>query len=405
MQEIFVYKPYNFLPPRRGRLIPNLAVWLRLFDRFLHRKEGVVAGECRNAERLSESIEAGHGILLAPNHSRMADPLVMGFLARDCKCIFYGMASWHLFNRGWFYREAIRSLGGFSVNREGLDRRSVDAAVQFLHSGERPLIIFPEGTTSRTNDRLMSLLEGVSFVARTAAKRRKKDGVGTVVVHPVAIKYVFEGDIKESCEPVLESIEKRLSWRPQNSTPLIERVRKLGETLLTIKEIEHLHAAQTGDLIDRQTRLIEHLVAPLEEDWLGSAQNGGIVARIKALRMKILPEYIEQATDSPRKRQLWDQLSNTYLAQQISCYPDGYVAELPTVDRIRETVERFEEDLTDRASIHGPMRAIIDVGEAIEVDPSARRVNGVDPLTDVLAADLQEMLDALAHESPLHSEK
>ena len=35
-----------------------------------------------------------------------------------------------------------------------------------------------------------------------------------------------------------------------------------------------------------------------------------------------------------------------------------------------ETVERFEEDLTDRIRLHGPIRAKIMIGEAIEVSPT-----------------------------------
>jgi hypothetical protein len=67
-------------------------------------------------------------------------------------------------------------------------------------------------------------------------------------------------------------------------------------------------------------------------------------------------------------------------------------------------VERFEEDLTDRATVHGSLKVIIEVGEAIEVSPQRDRTAITDPLMDRIKADLQGMLDRLALESPLYKD-
>jgi len=43
-------------------------------------------------------------------------------------------------------------------------------------------------------------------MARTAAKRRAKDeGTGKVVIHPVAIKYIFHGDLEKEVDPTLDA--------------------------------------------------------------------------------------------------------------------------------------------------------------------------------------------------------
>ena len=84
------------------------------------------------------------------------------------------MASWHLFQRGWFNSWAIRHMGAFSVNREGVDRQAINTAVDLLAEAKRPLIIFPEGATSRTADFLHALLDGVAFIARAAAKKHER---------------------------------------------------------------------------------------------------------------------------------------------------------------------------------------------------------------------------------------
>ena len=155
---------------------------------WLKKNEGLKGFEIRNVGRLKKSLESGHGILLTPNHCRYADPLVFGWLAKAVKCNVYAMASWHLFNQSGFMAWAIRKMGGFSVYREGVDRQAIQMAIEILSSAERPLIIFPEGAITRTNDQLHALLEGVAFIARTAAKRRSREAAGKkVVMHPIAL--------------------------------------------------------------------------------------------------------------------------------------------------------------------------------------------------------------------------
>lgn len=399
MQDIIIEKPYRFIPPHRGNWIPSLVQKVRLVDKYLNWFEGIHSYEIRHADRLTKSLSEGCGILLAPNHCRYADPLAIGFLAREVGVYVYAMASWHLFHQGWLQAFAIRMCGGFSVNREGLDRTSLDTAVDMLTEGRRPLVVFPEGTVFRTNDRLHPLLDGVSFLARTAARRRAKAGRGRVVVHPVAIKYLFRGDLAKTVEPVLASIEERITWsKYHRGTDLLERVQRIGEALLTLKEIQYLGTAQSGTLEERKTRLIERLLAPLESQLLGRVQDDFILPRIKQLRAKIVPPLIEAKVSAEERDVVWRQLEEIYVAQQISSYPNGYLDE-PTDMRLLETVERFEEDLTDRASIHRPLHAILEVGEAIEA-PIARPKKGeADPIMEPLSQRLQAMLNRLSHEA------
>src|SRR5207253_9038616 len=120
---------------------------------------------------------------------------------------------------------------------------------------------------TRTNDRLNTLLDGTAFIARAAAKQRTKlEPPGRVVVHPVGIKYFFQGDAEAAAGPVLDAIEQRLSWQQQNHLPLRERIRKVGEALLTLKEMEYLGAVQTGTRAERLQGLIDCVIRPLEEE-------------------------------------------------------------------------------------------------------------------------------------------
>jgi hypothetical protein len=61
-----------------------------------------------------------------------------------------------------------------------------------------------------------------------------------------------------------------------------------------------------------------------------------------------------------------------------------------------ETVERFEEDITDVARPHAPMRAVVVVGDAIEVSPERTRNADGDPLMVAIREQLESMLAASA---------
>jgi N-acetylglutamate synthase-like GNAT family acetyltransferase len=85
-------------------------------------------------------------------------------------------------------------------------------------------------------------------------------------------------------------------------------------------------------------------------------------------------------------------LADVYLAQQLFHYPPDYVKSNPTPERILETVERFEEDLTDKIRVHGPISATVTVGTAIAVNPTREGRGSGDPLLQQIESQLREML-------------
>ncbi len=405
MQQIFTLNPYKFVPAIENKFFSRVNRFLRFHRLIIWKLEGVRGHEVRGQHHLKESMSAGHSILLAPNHSRTADPIALGFICEDVGVDMYAMASWHLFNQGWVMKQFIRCVGAFSVNREGMDRASIDKAISLLTSAQRPLVIFPEGSTSRTNDRLMPFLDGVSFIARATAKKREKVDGGKTVIHPVAIRYSYQGDIDRSLQPILKNIEERMTWLPNRVPEMLPRLQRIGLALLSMREIEIFGHEQTGSPQERQDALIQQLLSPLEQKWLGGIQTGNSSSRIKNLRTKIFPELTEGKFDAAEKERRFADLRDTYVAHQMACFPLNYLKEYPSVDRIRETVERFEEDMTDKATLHHPLKCIIEIGEAVAVDSQRqRRGEEGDPLMNDIIARLQSMLTALGNESPMYRE-
>jgi 1-acyl-sn-glycerol-3-phosphate acyltransferase len=399
MQNIVIDKPYRFVPPRHGKIWPR--VLTAFLPRYLRKNFGVESCQVYGIEHLKESLAAGHGTMLTPNHCRPCDPLVVAVAASRLSQPLYCMASWHLFMQGRFYGWLLPRCGAFSVYREGLDREALKCAIDVLAAARRPLVLFPEGAVTRTNDRLNHLMDGTAFIARSAAKQRgAASPPGKVVVHPVAIRYFFGGRIEQAIAPVLEEIERRLSWQPQSDKSLVERMRKVGDALLTLKEIEYFEAPQPGTLDERLKCLIDKILAPLEEEWLKGKRDGDVVSRVKTLRAAILPDMISGQTTEEERAKRWRQLLDCYLAQQASFYPPNYFNSPPTPEQMLETAERFEEDLTDQARAHRPLRAAVAVGPAIEVNPARQRGAEVDPLMAEVRSRLETMLTELKEKRP-----
>ena len=204
---------------------------------------------------------------------------------------------------------------------------------------------------------------------------------------------------------MLSSIEKRLSWQPQEGHCLVERIYRVGNALLSLKEQEYLGQSHTGELDERLTRLINHLLAPLESEWLKGTKEGSTILRVKELRRAILPAMIDGNLAPAELDRRWKHLKTASFAQSISLYPARYVASKPTAERILETVERFNEHLNGDETVHGPMKAIIQVGEPIEVSPKRDRSSKVDALLQSVEQQLKQLLEATATDCSMYTRR
>jgi 1-acyl-sn-glycerol-3-phosphate acyltransferase len=269
---------------------------------------------------------------------------------------------------GRFQALLLRRLGAFSVYREGLDRTAIKTAIDLLAEARRPLVIFPEGIVTRSNDRLAALIEGTGFIARSAAKQRAKTGAGgRTLLLPVGLRYRFLGDLVATAGPVLDRIETRLTWTPRPDLTLIERLRRAGNAILGLQELELVGEFRHETIHERLTRLIDEILGPLEVEWKVKRRESDVPSRVRALRTAILPQLVEGGLADAERDRRWEQLARLYRAQQLSLYPAGYLDGNPSTERVLETVERLEEDLTDDAAVHRPIAVTVHVGEAIEV--------------------------------------
>jgi hypothetical protein len=412
VQQRYFSEPYQFVPPYRSRL------WCRLFrpifPRYVRKSLGLARLEFRGLDHLQQSLDAGAGILLTPNHSRWLDAGAVAMLGLTLRQFFYYLVSYHLFKQsrlqGWY----LHRLGCFSVQREGADREAIRTSAAILSRAERPLVIFPEGTWFRQNDRVGPMQEGVALIARHAARTATRP----LVIHPVAIKYWLLEDPRAALRERLARLEVRLAWRPREDLELLPRIDRALGALLTVKEIEHFGAPRAGPLAERIHGLAESHIQRLEGKWLGkgvkrvdasgpshSSANGegraGHLERIRHLRQRLVRTLRESTEVAAVKRQLDDLL----FCENLIANSQDYLYERPSYERLAEAVERLEETLSDGPENPlAPLGAVVEVGPALPIaagqtERSAAREGG-DGLMQRLSAALQGQLTALLAQGP-----
>jgi 1-acyl-sn-glycerol-3-phosphate acyltransferase len=364
MASMAMDKSHHFFPPYPWNFFPKVLSFV--VPLYLHRKHGIVDFEFWGLENLKQSLSLNCSVLLTPNHCSEADPLVMAWLSHVVGKPFYYMASRHLFMEGQLQAFVLQAFGAFSVFREGADKAAVKTAIGILVEGKRPLVVFPEGFVARPNDRVRPFLDGVSLIVQLAGKERAKQFPDKPLkIHPIAIRYKLLSDPTPSLHETLDEIEQKFIWK-KREMPLRERILKVGEALLTLKELEYFNEAKSGDVSKRLDNLINHLLEKLEVKWLKGKKHVKFFENINALRHAVLEKLLRDDITPEEKKECLDDLDEIELVVQLSCYPADYLGENPSLERMTEIVEQFEADTTGKSRVHAKWKAIVKVGTGIE---------------------------------------
>jgi hypothetical protein len=382
-------------PPRWWS--PKLNSWWVLLWRLLRwqlrvKVQRLVEIEVRGLEHLSKAIAEGCGVLITPNHSGHADPLILYKAADQVGCCFYFMASWQVFAKSSPLRRMIlRQHGCFSVDREGSDMRSFRQAVEILQNSPNPLVIFPEGEVYHLNDRVTPFNEGPAAIAMTAAKDMRR----SVVCVPCGIKYQYTEDPTDELVELMGQLEERILWRVRDDLPLAERIYRFAEGALALKELEYLGHTQKGSLPDRINSLSDQVLSRLEGRYKRSAKDLTLPKRVKMLRKEAIKLQGASDENSQQREQARLDIEDLFFVTQLFSYPGDYVAGKPTIERMSETLDKFEEDVLKlpTATIRGSRRAIVSFGEGIIVERGHDKRDAVHSLTEIFEQKVQVLLD------------
>jgi hypothetical protein len=379
-------EPYRFIPPHRGVFWSHVA--RRTIPIKLRRSMRVLKWEFEGLDYLRDSLRQGAGIVLAANHCRFADPMVLGMLGVAVERYFYYMASYHLFRQSRLMGWILNRIGGFSIWREGPDREAIRASARILAEAERPLVVFPEGTWFRQNDRVAPLQEGLFLITRQAARQSERP----ILIHPVGVKYWLLEDPRPELRSRLRRHEQRLGWHPQDHLELVERLEKLGGALLGLKEVEHFGQAQPGTLDERTARLTDSSVRGLEKFYLGREFDGWLMERVRRLRQRLVRRLVEGAGD--QEERVRRALADLLFCENVDAKPQDYLREHPTLERLTETLERLEEAMTDDLELTvAPAGAVVAVGPPLDARATGEEDSAAQAAR--LRAAIQGQVDSL----------
>lgn len=294
----------------------------------------------------------------------------------------------------------MQRLGCFSIDREGTDRQAFKQAVHVLQDEPHPLLIFPEGDVYHTTDYVTPFRDGAAAIAMTAAKRSKRP---TVIV-PCGIKFWYIDDPRDGLLATMQQIEERLHLRVVVDSPLPDRIRRLAEAALALKELDYLGYTCSGRLRDRIRGLLETVISRLEQRHAVRDTRGTPPERVKALRQAIIRRLEDEenppAIDSREERQLHCDMEDLFFAMQLYSYRGDYLAGHPSIERLAETIDKFEEDVLglDYPTVRGRRYVKIRFGEPIELAPGKSGRSAAD-LTKRMQSAVQAQIDALNTQS------
>lgn len=383
-------------PPRWwGPLLSPLAVWLSGGLRRLIIRSGprIADVEVRGAEHVRGALDAGHGVLITPNHSVHGDPMVVYEAAGEFGSPLYFMAGWQVLGLvNPITRAFLRLHGCFSVDRDGTDRQALQQAVDVLQNRSEPLVVFPEGEVYHCNERVTPFREGPAAMAVMAARKADRD----VVIVPCGLRYYYVEDPLPELLKLMDDVEAALFWRPTRERPFAERLYRVADGMLGLKELEFLGAARQGPVPERIGFLADGVLKRVEEKYGILSEGKTIPERIKLGRQRAISAISDADEQSAEYRACADDLDDCYLCAQLFSYPGDYVAERPSIDRLAETLDKFEEDVLKcySATVRGERQSTISFGEPIEVEYTRDRSASAE-LTSRLEERVQQLLDEI----------
>ncbi|MEX0819027.1 MAG: lysophospholipid acyltransferase family protein [Pirellulaceae bacterium] len=368
--------------------------WRPLRQRRAAWQHGLVDVQVRGLEHLIEASAGPQSVLITPNHPTHADPFALLAAADRFGQPFYFMTAWQVFAMTHRVgRRVLRQHGCFSINREGHDLPALRQAIRILEQGTQPLVIFPEGEVFHLNDRATPFRKGAATAAMLAARRSGRP----VACVPCAIKFQYVDDPTPALLPLMDRLERALSWKPLSDMPLVTRVRRFSEGFLSLKETEYFGSPRAGCLARRLMALVGLILGRMEDRFQIASPRASVPERVKQLR-QVLIANLERHPANHSQRPRWEQdLDDLFFAMQLFSYPADYLAGHPSIERLAETLDKFEEDVlgAPTASLRGARRAIVQFGEPVAAQPGKRRPGAVDDLTHALHAGVQQMLDQI----------
>jgi len=358
----------------------------------------------------------GKRVILTPNHAEMTEPYAIFYLSRLLREEFNYLTAREVFEDYFPAGRLLQALGCYSVVRGAPDRNALRATTKILVEGKHWLVIFPEGVAVGLGDALMPFQPGIGqFAFRAYEELIKKGGDSSIFFIPIAIKTFYTQNMDASINQALRRLEMRLlPGKDHRNKDYHERLLSLGEALLMSKEQEYSVLPRPGAPLSERISVMKELIITttarqigVEDhpehilpdrlrdlinalDQMAHQQNQGDDQNQEPLqalrdRAKMLRRHLETATN-------FMALDLSYLVLQM------------TTERFLDIVGLLEREVFGRRRFWGPRKAIIKVGEPMDLNNFAdqyriSKKETFQEISSVLEAKVRKMLFELSSQS------
>ena len=225
----------------------------------------------------------------------------------------------------------------------------------------------------------MTFRPGAAAIALSAARR----GTRKIVAIPCAIKFWYIDDPTDHLLDLVKRLEDRLLLSPQPERSLVDRIYRLAEAVLALKELDILGETRTGRMQERINYLTNHILTRIEQRYQLHPNGRSTPERVKDLRQRIIGQSDgngtrngnhsvgKHAVDNYAEEQQCPErdMEELFLVMQLYSYPGGYLRQDPSIERLAETLDKFEEDIlhADLPSVRGRRRVTIRFGPPLDV--------------------------------------
>jgi hypothetical protein len=222
-------------------------------------------------------------------------------------------------------------------------------------------------------------------------------------------RFVDGHDPLPNLQASMAGLESRFTWWIKSKCDLIDRIYAFAEGMLALKELEYFGQVSSGPVKPRIQHLRDTILDALEDKLVGKRRTEEIPVRVKELRRVCLDRLAQPETTVCEADLLRRDLNDLFVAMQLFSYPGDYLLHEPTVERVAETVQKFEEDLLgyDAARPAGPRKVVVRLGEPIDVGAflaSAGKRGASSVLTQEMERRIQGLLDATGPGRPWERE-
>jgi 1-acyl-sn-glycerol-3-phosphate acyltransferase len=375
--------------------------WVRATKGYRHRiirQQLIQSVEIQQSEHLTSALNANRGVMVCPNHSTHYDSNCLYKAADELETSLYFMTAWQVFGVSSRLEQwALQHSGCFSINREGNDRKAFKQAIEILQHQPEPLVVFPEGDIYHISDYVMPFREGAAAIALSAARKAERD----VVIIPCGIRFWYLEDPTPQLQQQAAELEQRVYLHSDSRMGVRERILKLSEALLALKEVDYIGQTRSGALPERLGFLTDFVLTQLEDKYCLARKDLGTPERVKQIRQHLIDAFEKACSEKKDATTLpldmLQDMEDLFFAVQLFSYRGDYLSGSPRIERVAETLDKLEEDLLDRPSptIRGKRRVVIRFGAPIPLPKERGGRTQVTELTLRMQNAVQELLDEM----------